>query len=128
MRFLTLYRPTHQRKGPPDPDTMTRMGAFVAASVEAGTLIATGSVVPNAANGTRLTLVGGKFGVEPAASLSDRQQTGGWAILDVNSPEHLQEVARQFLEVAGDGDVEVVEILQMPMPESPLTASQNHGA
>ena len=35
-------------------------------------------------------------------------------LLNVNSPEHLKEVARQFLEAAGDGDVQVMEITQVP--------------
>jgi hypothetical protein len=116
MRFLTLYTPAHPLEGQRTPESMARMGTFVEASVKSGVLLATGSIVPSAINGVRMRLASGKFGVETAPSVPDCRQTGGWAILNVNSPEHLQEVARQFLEVAGDGDVEVVEIMQMPMP------------
>jgi hypothetical protein len=117
MRFLTFYTPADQRKDSPDPDSMARMGAFVEATVKAKVLIATGSVLPSPATGMRLSLASGQFDIANTPAVSDRRQIGGWAILDVRSLAHLQEVTRQFLEVAGDGDVEVVEIMQMPISE-----------
>ena len=63
-----------------------------------------------------MRLANGKFHVDAAPPISDRGQIGGWAILNVNSPEHLQEVTRQFLEVAGEGGVEAFEITQAPTP------------
>jgi hypothetical protein len=115
MRFLTHYTPAHPHKGPPDPARMAKMGAFMQASIKSGVLIATGGVTPSAANGMRIKLANGAFDVE-AGCPSDVQQIGGWAILNVNSPEHLKDVARQFLEAAGDGDVHVMEITQVPAP------------
>lgn len=116
MRFLTLYTAANPDKGPPSREDMAKMGAFVEASTRSGTLIATGSVIPSATNGMRMSLADGRFDVATAPSRSEQKQTGGWAILNVNSPEHLQEVTRQFLEVVGDGTVEVLEIFQVPMP------------
>jgi len=98
------------------PESMAKMGAFMEASVKSGALIATGSVIPSATSGRQMRLVNGKFDVETTPAVSGRRQTRGWAILNVDSPEHLQEVARQFLEVAGDGDIEVLEIMQVPIP------------
>ena len=115
MRFLTHYTPANPHKGPPDPERMAKMGAFMQASIKSGVLIATGGVMPSAANGMRIKLANGAFVVE-AGSPSEVPQAGGWAILNVNSPEHLKEVARQFLEAAGDGDVQVLEITQVPTP------------
>jgi hypothetical protein len=115
MRFLTHYTPANPHKGPPDPERMAKMGAFMQASIKSGVLIATGGVMPSAANGMRIKLANGAFAVE-AGSPSEVPQAGGWAILNVNSPEHLKDVARQFLEAAGDGDVQVMEITQVPTP------------
>jgi hypothetical protein len=83
--------------------------------MKSGVLIATGGVMPSATNGMRIKLANGAFAVK-AASPSEAQHAGGWAILNVNSPEHLKDVARQFLEAAGDGDVQVMEITQVPTP------------
>jgi hypothetical protein len=113
MRFLTHYTPADPHKGPPDLERMAKMGAFMQASIKSGVLIATGGVMPNAANGMRIKLANGAFDVE-TGSPSEVPQAGGWAILNVNSPEHLKDVTRQFLEAAGDGDVQVMEITQVP--------------
>jgi hypothetical protein len=113
MRFLTQYSPIKPLNGAPSPDMQARMGAFMEQSVEAGVLIATGMVMPSAHNGTRMTLANGAFAVEPSAPSQARQ--GGWAILNVDSLDHLKTVVRQFLEVAGDGEVEVLEIMQVPL-------------
>jgi len=115
MRILTRYRPANPHKGRPSPDQMAKMGAFMQSSIKSGVLIATGGVTPGPANGMKIKLSNGEYNVttDPA---SEAQQAGGWAILEVNSPEHLEEVTREFLNAAGDGDVQVTEITQMPIP------------
>ena len=115
MRFLTRYTPSDAPKGSPSPETMAKMKNFTEECIKSGVLIATGGVMPSAANGMRIKLANGAFAVE-AGSPSEVPQAGGWAILNVNSPEHLKDVARQFLEAAGDGDVQVMEITQLPIP------------
>jgi hypothetical protein len=111
MRFLTLYTPADPDKR--TPQSGAKMGAFVQDAVKSGVLVATGGVIPSIMTGTRLAA--GKLHVETAPFASDSRKAGGWAILDVKSPEHLEQVTRQFLEVAGDGVVEVMEITQVPM-------------
>jgi hypothetical protein len=115
MRFLTRYTPTDAPKGSPSPETMAKMKNFAEECIKSGVLIATGGIMPNAANGMRIKLANGAFEVRSAPS-SVAQHAGGWAILNVNSPEHLKEMARRFLEASGDGDVEVMEINQLPIP------------
>ena len=119
MRFLTLYTAADPDRRAPNPEIMAKMGAFMEASIKSGILVATGAVTPGAASGMRMKLASGQFQVEAASSTSDAKPSGGWAILNVTSPEHLQQVTRQFLEAAGDGVVEVMEITQMPIPGVP---------
>jgi hypothetical protein len=114
VRFLMQYHPVNPLTAPPSPEMMAKMGAFVQASVESGVLIATGMVMPSALNGVRMTLADGLFDVQAGPAAHARQ--GGWAILNVESVDHLKKVARQFLEIAGDGDIKVLEIAQMPLP------------
>jgi len=114
MRFLMQYTPAKPVDGPPSPEMIAKMGDFMKASVHSGVLVATGMVVPSAANGMRIKLANANFEMEAGSPAQARQ--GGWAILNVDSPEHLHEVAHKFLEVAGDGDVRVLEITQVPIP------------
>ena len=113
MRFFTRYTPANPQKGPPSPDQMAAMGDFVQGCIASGVLVATGGITPSAANGMRIKLSNGAYDVTTASS-AESQQAGGWAILEVDSTEHLEEVARGFLKAFGDGDVRVLEITQMP--------------
>jgi hypothetical protein len=115
MRFLTRYTPANPQKGPMNPEQMAKMGAFVQASLESGVLVATGGITPSATNRMKIKLSNGAYQVT-TGSAAEAQQAGGWSILEVNSPAHLEEVARDFLKVFGDGDVQVTEITQMPIP------------
>ncbi len=113
MRFLTRYTPASPESRR-SPEQMAAMGGFVEACIKSGVLIATGGIVPSVANSMRIRLSDGAYCVT-ADSSSKAQQAGGWAILEVNSTEHLEQVARDFLKAAGEGDVEVLQITQMPL-------------
>jgi hypothetical protein len=116
MKVLTLYTPATTRKGPPDPEHMAKMGKFMEASFKSGVLVATGGTAPSATGGVRATLVNGKFEIEDGPLQSQLQQASGWAILNVSSREHRNEVLRQFLEMAGDGVSDAIEIFEPPHP------------
>jgi hypothetical protein len=118
MKILTLYTPTAARKGPPSPEQMAKIGAFMEGSFKSGVLVATGGVAPSANGGVRATLANGKFEVEGGPLQSQLQQASGWAILNVNSRDHLNEVLREFLEMAGDGVSDAIEIFEPPHPNS----------
>ena len=116
MKVLTLYTPASPHKGPPSPDQMKKMGAYMEASFKSGLLTATGGVAPSATGGVRAKLRGGKFEVESGPLKSTLQQAAGWAILNVESRDHLVKVLREFLEMAGDGESDAIEIFEPPHP------------
>jgi hypothetical protein len=118
MKVLALYTPAAAHKGPPSPEQMAKMGAFMEASLKSGVLVATGGLAPSATGGVRATLADGKFEVEKGPLKSQLQQASGWAILNVNSRDHLNEVLRQFLEMAGDGVSDAIEIFEPPHPNN----------
>jgi hypothetical protein len=112
MKVLTLYTPAAPHKGSPSPDQMAKMGAYMAASFKSGLLSATGGIAPSATRGVRAKLSGGKFEVESGPLKSTLQQASGWAILNVESRDHLVTVLREFLEMAGDGESDAIEIFE----------------
>ncbi len=91
---------------------MAKMGAYMEASVKSGVFLATGGVAQSATGGMRATLYEGKFEVESAPLKSTLRQAVGWAILNVESREHLVKVLREFLELAGDGESDAIEIFE----------------
>jgi hypothetical protein len=97
---------------------MAKLVSYMNASFRSGVLVATGGVAPTATGGLRATLGHGKFNVENGPLRSKLQQSAGWAILNVSSRDHLIEEIRTFLELAGDGESEMIEITEAPRPEN----------
>lgn len=114
MKFLTLYTPSTAPSGRPTPERMAKMGAYMQASIQSGVLVATGGLTSSSAGGVRVTLQSGELSVEHGPLASKLQQAAGWAILNVGSRDHLIEEARKFLEIAGDGESDMIEIMEAP--------------
>lgn len=113
MRFLTIYHPTASEEGgTPTPEHMAEMGALIERMMASGHLISTEPLTPRDAC-ARLTLRDGRFTVEP-----ETLRAGGFAFIEAASKEACIEACKEFLQVAGDGTVEIRQILEFaPQPE-----------
>lgn len=113
MRFLTIYHPTASEEGgAPSPEHMAEMGALIDTWTAKGTLIATEPLTPRD-QCARLTLKDGQYTVEP-----ETVRAGGFAFLQGSSKEEVIEACKEFLKVAGDGTVEIRQILEFaPQPQ-----------
>jgi hypothetical protein len=112
MRFLSIYK-TVETNTPPSLEHMTRMGKLIEESMKAGGLLATEGCLPSA-SGARVRLSNGKVMVTDGPFTETKEVIGGFAILQANSKAEAVEMARQFLEVAGDGECEIREIFTAP--------------
>lgn len=111
MRYLTIYRPTASVEGAlPDPAHFQAMGKLIEDMTAAGVLISTEPLTTRD-KGARVMLKDGAFSV---ADEPDR--AGGFAILEFASKEAAIEGCKQFLQVAGDGVVEMRQILEFTPP------------
>jgi hypothetical protein len=112
MRYLTLYRPTASAEGAdPTPEHMAAMGKLIEEMTAAGVLISTEPLTPRD-RCARVTLKDGVFtvGEEP-------ERAGGFALLSFPTKAAAIEGCKQFLKVAGDGVVELRQILEFaPQP------------
>jgi hypothetical protein len=113
MRYLTIYRPTASEEGgTPTPEHMAAMGRLIEEWTAKGALISTEPLTPREAC-ARITLKDGAFTV---AAEPDR--AGGFALLTFPSKEAAIEGVKDFLRVAGDGTVELRQILEFaPQPQ-----------
>jgi hypothetical protein len=112
MRFLTIYHPTASEEGgAPSPEHMSEMGALIERMTKSGYLISTEPLTPRDAC-ARLTLADGKFTVAPETT-----RAGGFAFIEATSKADCIEACKEFLKVAGDGAVEIRQILEFaPVP------------
>jgi len=117
MQFLSLYTPAVPPKGPPDPEHMARMMKLIEEMTRSGALVATGGIM---SRNTAMKITGqnGRFAVEdgPVAG-SSLMPAAGFAILRCGSREELVGQLKEFLEIAGDGKCEIIQLMEGP-PEA----------
>ena len=109
MKFLCMYKTSKPEGVPPTQEEMARMGKFVEEMKASGKLLATEGCLPSAV-GARVRLAAGKFKVTDGPFTESKEIIGGFALLQTNSKEEAIELNKRFLEVAGDGEVEVREV------------------
>jgi hypothetical protein len=85
---------------------------------KAGVLVATGGIMSRN-TGLKITSRKGTFTVEdgPVAG-SSLMPAAGYALLRASSRDELIKHIKEFLEVAGDGTSEVIQVMDGPPPNS----------
>jgi hypothetical protein len=118
MRFLSIYKAV-ETNVPPTPEYMARMEKLIEDSMKAGGLVATEGCLPSAF-GARVRRSSGKLTVTDGPFVETKEVVGGFAILEAASKEEAIELAKTFLDVAGDGECEIRQIF------APSDAAQCH--
>ena len=87
------------------------MGKLVEEGMKAGWLLATEGCLPTAL-GARVRNSSGKLTVTDGPFTEAKEVVGGFAILRANSKEEAIQLAREFLQVAGEGECELRQIFE----------------
>jgi hypothetical protein len=99
MKYLTFIRHSESyRESPPPPSLMEAMGKFVKKSLEDGSLVETGGLLPSK-EGARLRLANGKITVTDGPFTESKEVIGGWAILKADSKAEAIRMATEFMEL-----------------------------
>ena len=114
MRFLSLYKSV-ETGAPPTEAEMTRMGKLIEDGMKAGFLLAVEGCLPSA-SGARVRLDKGHVSVVDGPFTEAKELIGGLAILKADSKEHAIRIAREFLQVAGDGECELRQLYDADQP------------
>jgi hypothetical protein len=117
MLFLTLYTPAVKSSGPPSPEHLAKMGALIEKLTKEDTLVFTGPLGKSGPCGAKVRLEKGDATVA-LGPFSDSTLMGasGFALIRADSREEAIERTREFLQVAGDGESELLQVLDMPSP------------
>jgi hypothetical protein len=92
---------------------MAEMGKFVEESFKSGTLLATEGCLPIAL-GARIRKANGNFKVTDGPFTEAKEIVGGFALIQAKSKEEAIEHAKAFMNVAGDGEVEIRQVYDAP--------------
>jgi len=111
MKILALYTPQHSN--PPTPEMMAKMNAFIEELTKAGTLIATEGRKAGAP-GMKIRMRKGQLSVTDGPFTEAKELIGGFALMNVDSREEIVTLTKRFLEIAGDGESEIIEMFEAP--------------
>jgi hypothetical protein len=110
MRFLSIYK-TVERATPPTPEEMAAMGKLIEEGMTKGWLLGTEGCLPSAL-GARVRRSSGKTSVTDGPFTESKELVGGFAILEADSKQEAIELARNFLEVVGEGECELRQLCE----------------
>ena len=110
MKFLSLYKSV-ERNTPPSQEEMSRMGKLIEDGFKAGWLVATEGCLPSAL-GARVRRSGGSLTVTDGPFTEAKELVGGFAILRTNSKEEAIQLAKEFLQVVGEGECELRQVYE----------------
>lgn len=117
MQFLTLFTPAVAPQGTPDPQRMAEMGRYMQEMFRSGVLVATGGI-KSRSTGMKVTCRNGTFSVEDGpVEGSSLMPAAGFALLRAGSREELVGHVKRFLQLAGDGTSEIIEVMEPPVPD-----------
>lgn len=110
MKFLSIYKHV-ERNTPPSQEEMVRMGKLVEEGMKAGWLLGTEGCLPSVL-GARVRRDGHKINVTDGPFTEAKEVVGGFAILKADSKEQAIQLAKDFLQVAGEGECELRQIYE----------------
>ena len=111
MKILALYTP--EKSNPPTPEMMAKMNAFIEELTKAGKLIATEGRKAGAP-GMKIRMRKGQLSVTDGPFTEAKEIVGGFALMNVDSREETITLTKRFLEIAGDGESEIIEMFEAP--------------
>ena len=119
MRVMVIVKATKNSEAGlmPSEQLLADMGKFNEELVKAGIMLAGEGLHPSSA-GARVRFKGSERTVVDGPFTEAKEVVGGFAILNANSKEEAIEMAKQFLEVAGnDGTCELRLLYDPPTQE-----------
>lgn len=108
MKFLLTYQ---QRPDlpPPTQEKMAAIGAFAMKHLQSGVLKMTGGLV-RPTKGIQLESKAGKVTVTDGPFAETKELIDGFALVEVPSREEAIRLASEFMQLAGDGTGEVLQV------------------
>src|SRR5579863_8937945 len=99
MKYLTFIRHAESdRDAGPPPALMEAMGRFVRRSLQEGTLVDTGGLLPSR-DGFRIRLAKGVISMTDGPFIETKEVIGGWAIIKADSKSEARRIAQEFMEL-----------------------------
>lgn len=108
MKFLLTYQQKPNAK-PPTPEQMAAIGAYTQKMVSSGIVKLTGGLV-RPTRGIQIVCEKGKISVTDGPFAETKELIDGFALVEVPSREEAIRLAGEFMQLAGDGQGEILQV------------------
>jgi len=117
MKFLMTYgaRPDAP---PPTPEQMAAIGAFSEKNIKAGIVVLTGGLV-RPTRGIQMKCERGVVSVTDGPFAETKELIDGFALVEVGSQAEAIKLATEFMQLAGDGVGEILQVFEGGPPPEP---------
>ena len=117
MKFLMTYAQPATAT-PPTPEQMAAIGAYTEKNIKAGIVVMTGGLV-RPTRGIQLRCEAGKVSVTDGPFAESKELIDGFALVEVASREDAIKLASEFMQLAGDGTGEILQVFDPGGPPPP---------
>jgi len=107
VKFLMTYTATHNT--PPTPEHMAAIASFSEEMSKKGVLLMTGGL-QRPTKGTHVKFAGGDFSVTDGPFAETKELIDGFALIRVGSKQEALDLARRFMNIAGEGVGEILQV------------------
>ncbi|MDB4957925.1 MAG: YCII-related protein [Myxococcales bacterium] len=114
MKFLMTYTQRPDAP-PPTPEKMAAIGALTEKNIKSGVVVMTGGLV-RPTRGIQITCERGKVSVTDGPFAETKELIDGFALVDVASKAAAIAVATEFMQLAGDGVGEILQVFDQGGP------------
>jgi hypothetical protein len=108
MKFLLTYTQDPDLP-PPSEAKMAAIGALTQRNMAAGIVVMTGGLV-RPSKGIKLRCDDGKVSITDGPFAETKELIDGFALVEATSREHAIALATEFMELAGDGSGEILQV------------------
>ena len=111
MKFLLTYE-QNPNLPPPSREKMAAIGAYTQKMIASGTVLMTGGLV-RPTKGTKVKCEGGKVSITDGPFAETKELIDGFALVKAASKEEAIRLATEFMQIAGDGTGEILQVFEM---------------
>ena len=108
MKFMMTFQ-SNPKAPPPSAETMKKLGELTVKNLASGLVTLTGGLI-RPTTGIKVKSEGGAFSVTDGPFTESKELIDGFAVVNVKSKEEAIAVAREFMDIAGDGEGEILQI------------------
>ncbi|MGB4862078.1 MAG: YciI family protein [Tepidiformaceae bacterium] len=113
MRYLMIFRSATEADVTPSQEEIDAMGAFMSEMGERGYLLAADGVL-SSASGLKIRRSGEDFELIDGPFTEAKEVIAGFAVVDVPDRTVAIDIAKRFMVLGGDGEIEVREMHPEP--------------